>query len=577
MKRVISLAFFVFAYTIIAHSRPSSTHQRLADYIKVWGFLKYYHSALGTGRADADTLFLKYVDEVVQAKDMKAYHVLLRAILKELGPAGFQPVQPDTSVLFTRNDGTSWINTDMFLPADIRGQLQMLRRNGYTDSVHQYLPASFHATEIAGEKRYDNIQYPNIPYQLLALARYWNAIEYLFPYKYQIGKDWNGILLEQLPFFIEPMVPEVFERHLLQLNAAINDTHGGIVQVKQPAKVYGGYFPPFAFRFAGDSIVVTDLIDSTSCARQDIRCGDILISLRGRSIGQNIKETEGYISASNLSKKKDLLSSLGLLLPVRGFDSVVSVRWIRNGRVRDKRILLQRPTAVFTARLNLLYRLQTGNGTTTKNAFVLQSVDKDIAWVDAANLSILYNTTADDRAVDSVLQRMRTHTKAILLDLRCYATQAVFYNKFLAALGWELQPFCILKAHYRRFPGTYYIHDIFSPVNRPSVLPRYTGKIIVLVNEQTQSQSELIAMILQASGPASVVGAQSAGCDGDILTMPIPGGYTTRFSGRHVGYPDGTPSQQVGIRRDVMINYTTNGIASERDEILEAALRLVLK
>jgi len=103
----------------------------------------------------------------------------------------------------------------------------------------------------------------------------------------------------------------------------------------------------------------------------------------------------------------------------------------------------------------------------------------------------------------------------------------------------------------------------------------YTGKVILLVNERTHSQSEMITMILQASGPVTVVGTQTSGADGDLIDMPVPGGYTLNFSGRHVAYPDGTASQKLGVKRNIKVNYTTAGIANGKDEILEAALQLL--
>ncbi len=577
MKKIIAWVFFTGISIVSVHSSPSPPDQRMASYIKVWGFLKYYHPAIGTGRVDADAIFLKYVEDVLNTKDTRAYHAVLTSMFKEIGAVSRLPAIKDTVGLFTRNDRTAWINTEKLLSPAIRGQLQLLRRNGYRDSVHRYLPENFHVAEIPAESALDSIQYPNRPYQLLALARYWNAIEYLFPYKYLIGKDWNTVLIEQLPFFSKPMAPEVFEKHFLQLNASIVDTHGGSMRIRQGAKIYGSYFPPFVFRFAGDSIVVTDFIDSASCARQDIRRGDVVLMVRGKNIATSIKEYEGFISASNLSKKKDFFSSLSFLFPFRGFDSIITVRYLREGQVRDKQVQLQKPTSPFLNNMNRLYSKLTGNGSTTLNDFVLKSINKDIAWVDAANLSIFYNNSDGEHAIDSVMAAMRTHKKAIILDLRCYATQAVFYNKFLPALGWKLQPFAELKAHYRRFPGIYYSHDIYSVVARAELLSRYTGKIILLVNEKTQSQSELITMILQASCPAIVVGAQTAGCDGDLIDLPIPGGYNTSFSGRHVAYIDGTASQQLGVKRDVKVRCTTKGIANEKDEILEAALKLVFE
>lgn len=573
IKKLLLLFALSFCF-LLANSQRSSV-KYVKDYIKVWGFLKYYHPAIGNGRVDADSLFFRHIAKVLVVTDKKSYGEILQTMQEELGVATGNK-DPDTAKLFVRNDRTAWINNDKLLPEKIKKELKLLRRYGYTDSVHRYMPATFFETEIPAEKRYDSINFPNIKYQLLALGRYWNAIEYLFAYKYMMSKNWDDELTEQVAAFAKPMTQVQFEQHLLQLNAAIEDTHGGAVSIKQAGLIYGSYFPPFIFRFAGDSIVVTDYLDSLSCIRQNIHKGDIIIGIRGKTIAQAIRACNDYVSASNLHKKKSLLASIPLLQPLRGGDSLISIRILKNGKAVMAKLQLQKPSGKeFLDNLNRLYRRQTGMGTSTQNRFVLKSLSKDIAILDAANLSILYNVSPDDREIDSVMLAMRQHSKAILLDLRCYATQAVFYNKFLSALGWKLKPFALLQVPYNHFPGTYHTKDIFSPVMQPPLASPYTGKLILLVNEQTQSQSELITMIMQASGPVTVVGTQTAGCDGDLINMPVPGGYSLSFSGRHVAYPDGTASQKTGVKRDVKIEYSTRGIASEKDEILEAALRLV--
>jgi carboxyl-terminal processing protease len=575
MKIMIPFFVVLCMHAAAAQTTPSTPH--LTSYIKVWGFAKYYHPAMGTGRIDADSLFLAYVDKVIKAPDTKTFQAVLSGIWQQLGTVNAGNPTYDTTGLFTRNIHNGWIDTDKLLPGDVRKQLQLLRRQGYTDSFHRYLPATFYETLIPAEKAYKDITYPSVPYQLLALARYWNGIEYLFPYRYMMKKPWNDVLAEQLPAFMQPMPQTVFEKHLLQLNAAIDDSHGGIVQVKKSALLYGSFFPPFAFRFAGDTIVVTDYIDTASCIRQNIRIGDRILTVRNKPVAQAMQAYDAWVSASNSHKKRSLFGSMRLLLPFRGFDSVIHTGILRNGRLVQQPLVMQQTTPAYLAALTRLYQRETGYGTTTKNDFVLRSVSKDVAWVDAANLSILYNSSNDDRAIDSVLQHMLQHTKAILLDLRCYATQAVFYNKFLSAIGWKLRPFASLRAHEPHYPGAYYEHDIFSPVNQPPLLPAYPGKLILLVNENTHSQSELISMILQASGPAITVGTQTSGADGDLITLPIPGGYTTSFSGRHVSYRDGTASQQAGVKRDLQVTETAQGIIQGKDEVLEAALRLVGK
>lgn len=572
MKKLFLLAF---SFTFFQAMSQNTADKYLADYIKVWGFLKYYHPAVAGGKTDADALFMEWIGKIRAAKNDHAYAALLDDISLSLGkvPA---VVAKDTTKLFLRNDKTAWISSDKLLSPSFRSLLLRLRRQGYTDSVHRYMPLRFFDTRIPAEKEYDSVDFPDVDMQLFALARYWNAIEYLFGYKYMITQNWDYVLKKQLPFFAKPMSAAEYELHILQLNAAIEDTHGGIVSVKQSSKTYGPFFPPFIFEFAGDTIVVTDYTDSLSCAKQDIRKGDLITGLRHTSVAKAMAAVSQLVSASNEPKKRSLLSSIPLLKPFRGHDSIVPVTILRDGKLLQRQVLMQSlANKELVSNINYLYQQQRGDGSTSKNDFILHSITPDIAQLDGARLSILYNSSDDDHAIDSVLQLMKTHKKAILLDLRCYATQAVFYNKLLPALGRPLKPFARLSAHYKRYPGTYYEEDLFSPVPIQSLQDVYPGKVILLVNEETQSQSELITMIMQASVPVTVVGSQTGGCDGDAIRMPVPGGYVLTFSGAHVAYRDGTASQKLGVKRDVKVVRTVKGIVEGRDEVLEAAVGTV--
>jgi len=74
-----------------------------------------------------------------------------------------------------------------------------------------------------------------------------------------------------------------------------------------------------------------------------------------------------------------------------------------------------------------------------------------------------------------------------------------------------------------------------------------------------------------------VVGSQTAGADGNVSNIPLPGGQRAMFSGIGVFYPDGKPTQRVGIVPDVEVHATIAGLRAGRDEVLEAAVQKLLK
>lgn len=99
---------------------------------------------------------------------------------------------------------------------------------------------------------------------------------------------------------------------------------------------------------------------------------------------------------------------------------------------------------------------------------------------------------------------------------------------------------------------------------------------MILVDEVSQSQAEYTAMALRSASGAVVIGSTTAGADGNVSQIPLPGGLPTMISGIGVFYPDKTPTQQVGIVPNIEVGPTIDGIRAGRDEVLEAALRQIL-
>jgi C-terminal processing protease CtpA/Prc len=106
----------------------------------------------------------------------------------------------------------------------------------------------------------------------------------------------------------------------------------------------------------------------------------------------------------------------------------------------------------------------------------------------------------------------------------------------------------------------------------------------VLVDERTQSMGEYLTMCVQAVPGSVVVGSQTAGADGNIAWISLPGdaeapighGYI-KISGLGVFYPDGAPTQRIGVRIDHRVAPTIEGVKAGRDEVLEKALEIIGK
>jgi C-terminal processing protease CtpA/Prc len=73
-----------------------------------------------------------------------------------------------------------------------------------------------------------------------------------------------------------------------------------------------------------------------------------------------------------------------------------------------------------------------------------------------------------------------------------------------------------------------------------------------------------------------VVGSTTAGADGNVSRIPLPGNVEGMISGIGVFYPDGRPTQRIGIVPDLVVRPTVAGIRAGRDEVLEAGVSRAL-
>ena len=89
--------------------------------------------------------------------------------------------------------------------------------------------------------------------------------------------------------------------------------------------------------------------------------------------------------------------------------------------------------------------------------------------------------------------------------------------------------------------------------------PHYNGKVVILVDEVTQSQAEYTTMAFRTAPGAIVIGSTTAGADGNVSMVPLPGGLSSYISGIGVFYPDNRPTQRVGIIPDIEVRSTIAG------------------
>src|SRR4030095_15226038 len=109
----------------------------------------------------------------------------------------------------------------------------------------------------------------------------------------------------------------------------------------------------------------------------------------------------------------------------------------------------------------------------------------------------------------------------------------------------------------------------------PHPADRYTRPIVVLIDDRAQSAAEGFCMFLRNARRATFVGSTTAGTNGNITRINLPGGGSMSVTGMRGKFGDGSRFQNIGIVPDVKVEPTIRGIRAGRDEVLERGLEVL--
>ena len=526
--------------------------ERLARAIEVWGFVKYHHPAVAAGEVHIDFELFRLLPRVHSAHGGHELNELLASWIHDLGDidacidcaklTGDLHLGPDID----------WIRDHERLGDDLSRRLVQIYENRGVSGNHVFVgvnPGAGHP-DFSGEAQYSTIREPDAGFRLLALARIWNIVRYWYPYRDLVGGSWGQILREYIPRLSVQLSRDEYVREMLHLVSRIKDTHVNIWNGLDHRPPNGDCVVDASFRFVGNEAVVWDVSDDIKSA---LRIGDVIRSVDGRDIGDLIVEWTPYYAASNEpTRLRDIARSL-----TAGPCDDVQIELTRisdNDEETHSTVLPREPKRSATA--NSSY-------THDREGPTYQDLGAGIAYLKLSTVSL------DD--IESVISSVQGK-QGLVIDIRNYPSAFVVFE-----LGQRLVAEAVEFARFTKIdlvnPGALAWSE---PVSLAPVEPQFDGKVAILVDEVSQSQSEYTAMAFRANPNAIVVGSTTARADGNISQIPLPGGLNTVISGIGVFYPDKTPTQQVGIVPDVHVTPTVKGIRDGRDEVLEAALRILL-
>ena len=455
-----------------------------------------------------------------------------------VNPDGSIELQPDVTV-------TKSPSEDAALKEAIQGKRAQRQNRAASPATGQVAQK---------DQPYADMVFPNNEYRLLALFRYWNVINYFFPYKHLIGDSWETVLQRYIPRFEANKDALDYQLTVRELVTEMHDSHGGVRNANAASEKFGTHIPPVLIGYIEGKSVVTRVLDD----KLPIKIGDVVLAVDGEPVEKRREFLARYSASSTPQWSMRNVNGRLLLGPK---DSVAKLK-LQNiaGETRD--VELPRTQPINDPKLFQLLERSTP---------VMQVLPSGFGYADLDRLQA--------GEVDKMFETIKG-TPAVIFDMRGYPN----------GTAWSIAPRLtekknVVAALFSRpiLQATDLTDSEVADSARYSFAQRiperqgdvYKGKVVVLINEDAISQAEHTCLFFEAATDVTFIGTPTAGANGDVTVMVLPGNLVVSFSGHDVRHADGRQLQRIGIQPTIKAAPTIHGLVDGRDEILDAAIKFL--
>ena len=518
---------------------------------KIWGFLKYHHPSIASGALNWDYQLLKFLPSYLQTTSSKNRDLLLVGWINTLGSfASCEACKEEPDSIIKMKADMRWI-TDNDIGTELNEKiLHVYKNRNQGKQYYASIAMGIGNAEFTNEDPYEQFIYPDEGFRLLALCRFWNIIQYFFPYRYAIDENWNSVLQEFIPKFISAKDKLEYRKVVVELIGKVHDTHANLWGRDSVWSSYKGKFiAPIQTKFIEDKLVITNYYTDSLARTTGIYHGDIVTSIDGKATSKLVEERLKFYPASNYATQlRDLAKDM-----LRGNQRYVTIQ-LKRGQETLTKTIKRFPLDSIDTRLDKSYSI-------SDSCYRLLS--DDIGYIDLGNIK--------SNLIPEMFKKFQ-HRKGIVIDIRNYPSEFVVFSLSNYLLP-TAAPFVKFTVPNTNHPGVFSWGVTLNVgyENKDS----YKGKVVILVNEITQSQAEYTTMALRASENVIVMGSTTAGADGNVSTFYLPGKLRTMISGIGIYYPDGRETQRVGIIPDIVVKPTVVGIKERKDELLDKAVQYI--
>jgi len=458
------------------------------------------------------------------------------------------------------HDGQQQTRWPDVIPADIlssdpTGNLQDLRRilKGSGNPPHfnggDALRPALQQIDPFNDPQPGGLRLGDIRGQLLVFH---GALRLFFPYFPAVGDNIDPRLVETLATLgsSSPVDRVLAYRVVRRFSEAIRDGHYTWFTFYAPARPFSGGLPVTLEQSGGEAIV-------RKSNAVELQTGDTLTSIGGLSTADWFAQESLRTSAATEGNRfikayRDGEMIWRMLTPLE-----FGIR-APNGSTRTATIS---PYTNFGGLFNRAYSFRSEGPLTDLGA-------PDLYFINLSNEVIGSDQSRFDAAVD---QARSLGSAGMIIDMRGQKAlpDPRFLTRRLICTRFSSMTFNVpvwSGPDVRTVNSSHYEVDPLNP---------YCGPIVLLISAQAISNAEDFSAQLVGAHRVTVVGRQSAGTNGNITFLTLPGGVVGPFTGMEVRNVDGSQFHGIGIVPQYVVNYTAQDFVDGRDRDLEVAIQVL--
>jgi len=355
--------------------------------------------------------------------------------------------------------------------------------------------------------------------------------------------DWDNILFKALSSATQNNNENQFIRTLNIMSASVNDGQSRVWS-RESEFIYG---LPIIWKYIGDKLVISKTFDKSS----KIKIGSEIISINDISLNQLISKEMLAISANTEEWKKLRAASA---LKAGPYNQSVKLKVLSPEGIEEEHIIYKNTPLVDMIEDKPPY---------------FEILDENQYYFDLTRLT--------DRGFKNIINDMKdkiASAKHIIFDLRGLSSMStdflgLFMELGVTAVSREIPVFSKPGGK----PCTYYkINEEITAKN-----PKINASLFFLIDERTTGNAEIIAAFAKHYDIGKLIGSKTSGNADEVIGIKLPGEFAASIVGMKTTILGSNLVLKNGIKPDVNVNISVKGIAEGKDEVLEAAFKLLKK